>query len=193
MKTTSILLTSLIATVAAHAEMVVYQIDPVHSSVNFKVRHFMNKVNGSFGSFQGEVHVDPETMTNSKAKAEIKTASVNTNNDKRDAHLQRDDYFSAGEFPVMTFETTAWKAGEGENEYEVTGNLTLLGVTKPVTLDVEYLGKQDGIGHYEGMEIIGFSAEGEIDRSEWGLDAGGPIVGNEVEIEISIQGHRKKS
>jgi len=193
MKTTTIILSSLIATASAFAETVIYQIDPAHSSVTFEIRHFMNKVNGSFGEFSGEIHVDTDDMTQTKTKAEIKTTSVNTNNDKRDNHLQQDDYFHAARHPMMTFESISWENGDDENEYKVNGNLTILGVTKPVTLDVTYLGKQKGIGPYEGTEIIGFEGETQISRSDWGLDAGGPIVGDDVEIEISIQGHRKAS
>ncbi|MGE9295518.1 MAG: YceI family protein [Puniceicoccales bacterium] len=192
MHKTTVILTSLFAAIGAQAETVVYEIDPNHSSITFAVRHHINKVKGSFGDFSGEIVVDQDDMTKSKAKADIKTKSVNTNNNKRDNHLQQDDYFNIAEYPVMSFETTSWKKDDDDDDYEVTGNLTILGVTKPVTLDVEYLGVQEGQGHYKGLEIIGFEGETEINRADWGLKSGGPIVGDKVDIELSIQGHRKK-
>ncbi|WP_269540384.1 YceI family protein [Cerasicoccus fimbriatus] len=191
MKKATLLLAGLFAAISVNAEQNTYEIDPNHSGVTFAVRHFVNDVNGSFGKFSGTVTVDTEDPTKNTAKATINTASVNTNNDKRDGHLLKDDYFNVSKFPEMTFETINWEKTDDEDKYEVTGNLTLLGVTKPVTLEVEYLGAMKGTGHYEGMEIIGFKGEGKIKRSEWGLDSGGPIVGDDVEIEISVQGHRK--
>ncbi|MBK1859054.1 YceI family protein [Cerasicoccus arenae] len=181
----------LFSALSLSAETVTYDIDPAHSGVNFAVRHFVNDVNGSFGEFDGTVTVDTADMTKSSTKATIKTKSVDTNNGKRDGHLQTDDYFAVAKFPEMTFESTKWEKVSGDT-YKVTGNLTILGVTKPVTMDVDFLGKVDGTGHYSGMEIIGFKGGTKIKRSEWGLDAGGPIVGDDVEISVSVQGHRKK-
>ncbi|WP_309399352.1 YceI family protein [Cerasicoccus maritimus] len=190
MKKATILITSLLTTLSVFAEQYTYKIDPNHSGVNFAVRHFVNDVNGSFGKFSGTVTVDTEDATKNSAKATINTASVDTNNDKRDSHLQKSDYFDVAKFPDMTFETTKW-VKSGDKKYQVTGNLSLLGVTKPVMLDVEYLGAVEGSGHYKGMEIVGFKGTTKIDRTDWGLSAGGPIVGDDVEITISIQGHRK--
>ncbi|MEO0794974.1 MAG: YceI family protein [Verrucomicrobiota bacterium] len=191
MKKTCLILSTLVSALSLQAEVVSYDIDPTHSSVNFAVRHFVNDVNGSFGEFSGTVSVDKEDMSKSSTTAEIKTTSVNTNNAKRDKHLTKDDYFHADKHQLMTFKSTKWEKVDDKN-YKVTGDLTLLGTTKPVTMDVEYLGTMDGVGHYEGLEIIGFKGGTEIKRSEWGLDSGGPIVGDDVKVSVSIQGHRKK-
>lgn len=176
---------------AAQAEVVVYQIDPNHSQVGFKVRHFFNKVPGKFTDFSGEIHVDKKDMSKSKVKASIKPKSIDTGNSDRDEHLTEDDYFNITEFEAIEFESTEWKK-TGDNKYDVTGNLTMLGVTKPVVLEVTYLGEQEGIGPYEGLMVNGWEATTVFDRSDWGLDAGGPIVGDEVEVVLDIQGHSKK-
>lgn len=189
-KATTLLLLGALSAVSAFAEKATYDIDPNHSGVNFAVRHFVNDVNGSFGEFEGTVTFDKDKPSNSSAKATIKAKSVNTNNNKRDNHLQQDDYFHASKYPTLEFESTKWEKAD-DGKYKVTGNLTMLGVTKPVTLEVEHLGTMEGTGHMEGTEIIGFKGVGEIERSEWGLDAGGPVVGDDVEITISVQGHRK--
>lgn len=190
MKKITLFITGLLAATSLFAEQASYQIDTAHSGVNFAVRHFVNDVNGSFGDFTGTVAFDEANPANSSAKASIQAKSVNTNNDKRDGHLQQDDYFHVAKHPTLEFESTKWEK-VGENKFKVTGNLTILGTTKPVTLDVEHLGTMQGEGRMAGTEIIGFKGTGNIKRSEWGLDAGGPIVGDEVEIIISVQGHRK--
>ncbi|WP_309384060.1 YceI family protein [Cerasicoccus frondis] len=190
MKKATLVLTGLFAALSVYAKSYTYQIDPNHSTVGFSVRHFVNDVNGTFGKFEGTVTYDADKPANSSAKATIKTDSVNTNNGKRDGHLQQDDYFNVAKYPDMSFETLEWKKVSAD-KFEVTGNLTLLAVTRPVTLEVQHLGTVEGTGHYEGMEIIGFKGTGTIKRSDWGLDAGGPIVGDDVSVTISVQGHRK--
>lgn len=191
MKKATLLTLGIFAALSASAEKLTYEIDPNHSGVNFAVRHFFNDVNGSFGEFSGTVTLDTDDVTKSSTKASIQAKSVNTNNNKRDGHLQKDDYFNVAKFPTLEFESTEWEKID-DDTYKVTGNLTILGVSKPVTMEVDYLGKMDGTGHYEGLEIIGFKGATKIKRSDWGLDAGGPIVGDDVEITVSVQGHRKK-
>jgi polyisoprenoid-binding protein YceI len=164
-----------------------YVADPAHSSVQFGVRHFFSKVPGSFGKFEATVVVDRENMEKSTIKASIDVDSVNTNQEKRDAHLKTADFFDAPKFPKMTFASTAWKK-TGENEYDVTGDLSLHGVTKPVTLKVKSLGFGPGM---KGVQLSGWEAKGSIKRSEFGMTGGAPAVGDDVEIEINIEAKKQ--
>lgn len=171
-----------------------YEIDPVHSGVSFKVRHFFNQVPGKFTDFQGSVTFDPGDPSHSQATAVIKPASVDTSNGKRDGHLKTEDFFNVDKHQTIEFTSTKWepngKNEAGQDTYKVTGDLTMLGQTKPVTLDVVYLGEMEGQGPYEGVMIAGWEATGEIDRTQWGLNGGQPVVSKDVKIELSIQGHR---
>lgn len=188
MNTKSILfvLAGLITSVSASAEALVYRIDPVHSGISFKIRHFINKVPGTFKDFTGEIHFDKENPAASKAVATIDVSTVDTRNADRDAHLQNEDFFKASEFPAITFTSTEWKA-VGEDTYEVTGLLGFLGIEKPVTVNVVHLGE------VEGNETIrsGWEGTATIDRRDWGMGYGIPAVGSEVQIELNIQAHRE--
>lgn len=128
--------------------------------------------------------VDREDMTKSSVEATIQIASVDTASVKRDKHLQEDDYFNEAKYPAMTFKSTKWAKGKKDNLFVVTGDLTMMGVTKPVSLDVELYGFGPGRG---GAVLSGWEATGTIDRTEWGLTAGAPAVGNEVDITINIE------
>ena len=171
-----------------------YEIDPVHSGVNFKVRHFFNQVPGKFTDFEGTVDFNPDDPAKSQATATIKPKSIDTSNEKRDGHLKDEDYFHVEKHDAINFKSTAWEpngqTASGQSKYKVTGDLTMLGETKPVTLDVIYLGEMEGQGPYKGVMVAGWEATGSLDRTEWGLTGGQPIVGDEVVIELSIQGHR---
>lgn len=184
-KTLSILLVALTSTLTVSAETVVYKIDPVHSGINFKVRHFLNKMPGSFTGFEGEIHFDKANPSNSKAVAKIDIASVDTRNTDRDAHLQNEDFFKSDTYPAMEFKSTEWIA-TGENTYSVKGMLTILGIEKPVELEVKFLGEMEGYG----VMRSGWEGSAEIDRTDWGMTYGQPAVGTTVEIELNIQGHR---
>jgi len=168
------------------AEKVVYKLDPVHSGVNFKIRHFVNRMPGSFTEFTGEIHFDKANPANSKAVATINPASVDTRNEDRDDHLNQDDYFNVAAFAEMTFTSTSWEVVD-ENEFKVTGDLTMLGKTNAVTLDVTFLGEVEG----RGAVRSGWEATGQLDRREWGLTAGQPAIGNEVDIELLLQAHKQ--
>lgn len=179
---------ALLSIPAQAADATIFEIDPNHSEVGFKVRHFLNQVPGKFTKFSGEISVNEADMTKSKVSATIEVKSVDTGNSKRDGHLQQDDYFDAAKYGTITFESTKWEQ-TGKDTYDVTGDLTMLGVTKPVVLKVKYLGEQEGVGPYQGLLINGWEGTTEIKRSDWGLDAGGPVVGDDVTISLSIQGH----
>lgn len=169
-----------------NAEPLVYKVDPVHSGINFKIRHFINKVPGAFDTFQGEIHFDKENPENSKAVATIDVSTVDTRNSDRDAHLQNEDFFNTVKFPSIEFKSTEWTP-TGENTYSVKGLLRIMDVEKPIVLEVTYLGEMEGRGTIRS----GWEGTATIDRTEWGMTYGTPAVGKEVEIELNIQAHRK--
>ena len=175
---------------SAQADTTIFTIDTTHSQVGFKVRHFLSKVPGKFNNFSGEIHVNENDMTKSTISATIQAGSVDTGNEKRDEHLDSSEYFNVDKYGTITFESTKW-VQTGKNTYDVTGDLTMLGVTKPVVLKVTYLGEQKGVGPYQGLLVNGWEATTEIKRSEWGLTAGGPVVGDDVSIDLNIEGHHK--
>jgi len=170
------------------SEVETYEIDTSHSSVKFSIRHFVAKTTGNFSQFKGTLTVDRKDLTKSSVKASIQIPSVDTDSIKRDKHLQEDDYFNASTHPLMTFQSTKWEATDKENEFKVTGNLSIRGITKPVTLDVELLGFGEG---RKGAYLSGWEATTTIDRTDWGVDGGQPAVGKEVDITINVEAVRK--
>lgn len=171
----------------AGASVETYQIDTGHSSVKFSIRHFVAKTTGNFSDFSGTLTIDRSDLTKSSVEATIEIPSVDTDSEKRDEHLQEDDYFHAEKFPLMTFKSTKWAATDDADEFTVTGDLTFNGITKAVTLDVELLGFGEGM---RGAYLSGWEATTTIDRTEWGLTAGQPAVGNDVDITINIEAIR---
>jgi len=192
--TTAILLGSFALATTAFAghhkdgKVETYKIDGTHSSIKFSIRHFVAKTTGNFSDFEGTLKVDRHDLTKSSVEAAIKIPSVDTDSDKRDAHLQEDDYFDAGEHPLMTFKSTKWAEGEGENKFKVTGDLTMRGTTKKVVLDVALLGFGEGM---RGAYLSGWEATTTLDRTEWGVDGGQPAVGTEVDVTINIEAIRQ--
>ncbi|MEY2999996.1 MAG: hypothetical protein RL648_210 [Verrucomicrobiota bacterium] len=170
------------------AEPVVYKIDTVHSGISFKIRHFINKIPGNFADFTGEIHFDKESPENSKAVATVQVKSVDTRNQKRDEHLQNEDFFNSTVYPAMSFTSTKWEQ-TGDNQFAVTGDLTILNTTKPVTFAVSFLGEIEGRGAIRS----GWEGKATINRTDWGITNGAPAVGEEVEIELNIQAHRTEA
>jgi len=166
-----------------------WTLDPTHSEVSFSVRHLaISKVKGSFERFDASL-VTAEDHTASKVTASIDVASINTNQKDRDGHLQTGDFFLAEEHPQMTFVSSSIEE-KGDDAFLVHGDLTLRGVTKPVTLKSEFGGLVvDGYGQTK----LGFSATTKIDRTEFGvswnaaLEAGGFTLGNDVTVTLEIQ------
>jgi polyisoprenoid-binding protein YceI len=189
----SLLLFVLIGCVSlSHAA--VWDIDPSHSHVGFRIRHLVTKVNGQFDKFKGSLNFDEKSLKDLSALADIDTSSVNTNEPKRDTHLKTADFFDVEKFPSMTFKSTGVKNLKG-SQFQLVGDLTLHGITKPVTLDVEMGGvTQDPWGGTRS----GFSAKGMLNRKDYGmvwnkaLDNGGFLVGDEVEIDIEVEAVKKK-
>ena len=167
-----------------------WNFDPAHSEIAFKVRHMMfSKVSGSFDSWEGEFQFDPDDPTASTTRVEIEAASIDTGNEERDGHLVSEDFLDTETYPTLTFQSTDVEA-TGDGELQLTGDLTIRGTTKSVTLDVDYHGK--AVDPW-GNDRVGFTATTEIDRKDfditWNqtLDAGGVLVGDTVEIELNVQ------
>jgi polyisoprenoid-binding protein YceI len=166
-----------------------WTIDQVHSDVSFTVRHMMvSKVRGHFGTFSGEI-VTGEEPSVSSATAQIDLASVDTNNDDRDNHLRSADFLDVEHFPGLDYHSTGVRTGRG-GTFLVDGELSLHGVTRPVTLEVEINGfGPDPFGGYRA----GFSATTEIRRSDFGvdinmpMDGGGVVVGDLIKINLEIE------
>ena len=166
-----------------------YKIDPVHSSISFKVRHFFSYVNGSFKKFEGTINVDPDHPEKSSVSAMIETTSVDTKNENRDEDLRSDHFFDVAKYPTITFKSKKVKQ-TGADTGDIVGDLTMRGVTKEITLHVKFLGKGTGMG---GKPISGWQVTTDpIKRSEYGLNwskmvEGIAAVGDEVAITIDVE------
>jgi polyisoprenoid-binding protein YceI len=166
-----------------------WTIDPTHSTVEFVVRHLgLSKVRGRFGAFAATLTVG-DGLDDTRVEASIELASVDTANADRDAHLRSTDFFRVDDHPTMTFRSTSI-AGRGDR-YTMTGDLTLNGVTRPMTFDVEFTGT--ATYPINGSTHAGFNATAELSRREWGIDfnvpmaAGGFVIGDKVKIELELQ------
>ncbi len=166
-----------------------FKIDPAHSEVVFQVRHLLTKVRGRFSDFSGTVVFDEEQPQRSSVEFSVRTTSIDTNQADRDTHLRSDDFFSVERFPALTFTSTK-VAAKGKGQYDVTGDLTIRGVTRSVILPVTYLGTAKDPW---GNEKLGFETEITINRKDFGLswnaalETGGFLVGDEVRISASVQ------
>ncbi len=178
---------------AASAAPVAYKIDPSHSEVGFRIRHFFSKVPGHFNDFVGTVTLDDKNLAASAVDVTIQTASIFTNNDRRDNHLRSDDFFGAEKNPTITFKSTKITPGEGQ-KFKIDGDLTMKGVTKPVTLDAEFVGQGDiGMGGNSVGHRAGFDATTTINRKDWNilwnktLDNGGTMLDDMVTINLGVE------
>ncbi|MCU6708689.1 YceI family protein [Paenibacillus sp. J5C_2022] len=171
-----------------------WTVDASHSSVDFSVKHMMiAKVKGTFHQFQSSIVADVNDLTTADISFNIDLSSIDTRNGDRDAHLKSTDFFDVEKFPTLDFKATSIvKTGEGE--YEVTGNVTLHGVTRPETFEVAFEGS--GKDPWGNMKA-GFSATGAIKRSDYGLtynaalETGGVLIGDEVKISLDIEVHQQ--
>ena len=176
---------------SASAAVEAYKIDATHSNIQFRLRHLVSKFTGSFSTVAGTINVDRDHLEQSSVEATIDIGSVNTADEKRNNHLKSPDFFDFAKFPSMTFKSTAWKK-TGEDAFDVTGNLTIKDVTKPVVLKVKLLGFGPGMG---GATVSGWEVTGAIKKSEFGL--GGPamlgkVLGDDVAINLAIEAGLKK-
>ncbi len=166
-----------------------YTIDPSHSRIGFVARHAMvTKVRGGFNDFAGTFTIDGETPSASSAELTIEATSIDTRNADRDAHLKSNDFFAMDEYPQLTFRSTAIEQ-VSETDFRVTGDLTLRGVTKPVTIDLEYSGS--AIDPWGNLRV-GFEGSTQVNRKDWGLnwntalETGGVLVSEKVTLEFEI-------
>jgi polyisoprenoid-binding protein YceI len=173
----------------AAAEPAHWNVDPEHSTIEFRVSHMVvSKTAGRFMDYAGFIDMDAEAGTVKAIEATIKTASVNTNHEKRDAHLRNADFFDVEKYPTMTYRMKSYKkTAEG---YQAVGELTLRGVAKDITLS----GNFNGVAKDPWGSIrAGFTAEGKLNRKDFGmvwnktLDSGGLVVGDEVQIKLDIE------
>lgn len=170
-----------------------YAIDPTHSRIGFVARHAMvTKVRGSFNEFEGFGYFDAEHPANSKLALTIQAASIDTRNADRDGHLKSNDFFDMETYPEITFASTAVEHVDAEN-YRVTGDLTIKGVTNPVTVDFEYTGT--AVDPFQNQRI-GFEGKTTVNRKDWGvnwnaaLEAGGVLVSEKVTLEFEVSAIR---
>lgn len=166
-----------------------YSIDPAHSTLGFVARHAMvTNVKGKFNDFTGSLHLDGTDPSKSSATIDVTMDSIDTGSADRDGHLKSADFFKTDEFPTMTFRTTSAEALGGD-DYRITGDLTILGVTKPLSIDLEFNGAaKDPFGN----ERVGFEGKAEILRSAWGLtwnaalETGGVLVSDKIKLNFDI-------
>lgn len=165
-----------------------YELDPVHSHANFKIMHLdVAYQHGRFNDLKGMVWVDEKNPAKSKVEVTVMTNSVDTKNKKRDEHLMSPDFFNAKQFPTLSFKSTS-VAAAGKNTYKVTGNLSLHGVTKPVTFMLKKTG--EGKDPWGGFRMGG-EAVFTIKRSDFGMTFMMPGLGDEVTLMLSFEGVKK--
>jgi polyisoprenoid-binding protein YceI len=171
-----------------------YEIDPAHQSFEWVARHLMHKVRGRFPGVTGVATI-AEVPEESTLEIEIDANSIDTQDDTRDAHMRSNDFFGVEEHPTITFRSTAVRPGAGENEWQVDGELTVKGTTRPITVDVEFDGA--AVDPW-GNQKIGFSGVvPEVDRRDWGLtwnaalETGGFLLANHVRLEIAAELYKK--
>jgi polyisoprenoid-binding protein YceI len=169
-----------------------FQIDPVHSAFQFKVRHIISMVPGQFRKVSGTISYDAAAPASLQAQVTIDAASLDTGNQKRDDHLRSADFFEVEKYPTIEFRSTKAEA-VGEGKLRLTGDLTMKGITKPVTLDLTVLGVAPGFG---GTTLLALEGQGKLNRKDFNilwnrtLDDGNTVIGDEVQLLIQIEaGH----
>jgi polyisoprenoid-binding protein YceI len=166
-----------------------YSIDPGHSEVGFTVRHMVTNVRGRFNDFSGTVNMDPKNLPKSSVEFHVKATSIDTAVPDRDKHLRSADFFDVEKYPEITFKSESI-APAGKDKYNVTGTLTLHGVSKKVTLPVSFLGQAKDPW---GGTRAGFETATTLNRKDYGiswnkaLDSGGVLLGEDVKVEINIE------
>jgi polyisoprenoid-binding protein YceI len=167
-----------------------WTIDPAHTTVEFSVKHMMvSTTKGRFGGVGGSLVIDEQDPTRSYADVKIDASTVDTREERRDAHLKSADFFNVEVHPEITFKSTR-VVPESNDRYKVYGNLTILGVTREVVLNTEYNGQNTTPW---GTEVIGFTADTKISRKDWGLtynaalESGGFLVGDDIKIHLEVE------
>ncbi len=165
-------------------------LDPMHSEVQFKIKHLViSNVTGIFKKFEGICEAPEDSFENAEVDFSLDVDSIDTNQEQRDAHLKSAEFFDAGKYPKITFKSTSFTKTDG-NDFDLTGNLTVKDVTKPVTLKVEFGGSATD---FTGKFRAGFEVTGKINRKEFGLvwdgitEAGAIVLGEDVKLNINLQ------
>jgi polyisoprenoid-binding protein YceI len=174
----------------APAAVETYAIDPVHSSVGFTIRHFVSRVPGSFSKVTGTITVDRDNLEKSSVDVIVDVSSVSTHNDKRDNHLKSPDFFDVAKFGTATFKSKSWKK-TGDDTFDVTGDLTLHGVTKEVVLNMTLLGFGPGP---QGGQLVGWEGSTKLKKSDFGVN--GPAMlskalGDDVSVTLAVEAGQK--
>ncbi|PWJ59246.1 polyisoprenoid-binding protein YceI [Dyadobacter jejuensis] len=171
-----------------------WKVDKAHTSVNFSVNHFFSAVTGKFTSFEGSINFDPNNLQASSASFTIPVASVNTDDAKRDKHLQSDDFFNVKKYPNISFKSTGFEKISA-SEYVVKGQLTIRDVTKNVSLPFKLLGEMEH-PMMKNTIIMGVAMDTKLNRTDYGVGVGSwaatAVVGDEVTIDINMELNRKK-
>ncbi len=181
------------ASLPAYAEVETYTLDKAHTNAIFFISHLgFSDMLGRFGEIDGGFELDRDNFSNSKVSVTLKTESLSTFHEKRDQHLKSPDFFNVAEFPEITFVSTGLEK-TGDNTAKLTGDFTLLGVTKPVTLDLTL--NREGLHTFNKKDYVaGFTATGTIKRSDYGMNFGlikDVGIGDEVELRIEAEGIRQ--
>jgi polyisoprenoid-binding protein YceI len=170
-----------------------WNIDNNHTSISFEVTHFFTPVAGSFKDFDGTLNFDPENLAGSSAYFTVQIASVETDNDKRNGHLQSEDFFNAKKYPEMKFISISFT--KNDDNYILNGNLTIRDITKEISIPVKVL----GIGDHpmkKGKLITAMRAEFSLNRNDYGVGSGSwaatAVVGDEVKINVLLEANRNK-
>jgi polyisoprenoid-binding protein YceI len=170
----------------ASAEPATWNIDVTHSELTFEIRHFVERVKGTFKDWKGTIVGDLNDWPSATIDVAIKTASITTNNDRRDADLRSSNFFAADSFPLLTFRST--KIERTGDKARIYGNLTMRGVTKPIVLDGHFIAAMK----MRGYDRVGFDASTTVNRLDWGVawnravEGGGLMLGDDVKIEIVV-------
>ncbi|MEN9839240.1 MAG: hypothetical protein RL177_719 [Bacteroidota bacterium] len=175
------------ASAATAQDATLWSVDKSHSSINFKIRHFFTPVAGSYGDWDGVLRFDPANLKGSSINMTINAGSVNTANERRDAHLRTADFFETDKFPAMRFVSNDIQKS-GENSYVAVGTLTIKETSKQIRLPFTFLGSMP---HPRGGTVAGFKANYQILRNDYGVGTGSYVetstIGNEVDIEILLE------
>ena len=182
-------MTATVQTVPVAGTKTAWKLDPSHTSVEFSAKHLMiTTVKGRITDIEGIIYTDEKDLKNSSVEATLKAVSLDTQTDQRDQHLRSADFLDVEKFPEIRFRSTRIQGDK--QRFKLTGDLTIRDVTKPITLDVEFEGETKDPW---GGQRLGFSANGKIDRREFGLtwnqalEAGGVVVGNDIKISLEVQ------
>jgi len=179
---------------AIHAEVPQWKIDPAHTGIYFSIDHIFSKVKGYFGEFDGRIEFDPDNLEKSGFDFTVKVKSINTNNSKRDNHLQSDDFFSVKNYPDIRFKSSSI-THNGDNQYSVTGTLNMKDVSREIELPLTFFGTKTHPFDPK-QEVAGFETNITIDRFDYNVGNGKflklGVVGKEVDVFVTIEATRNK-